>query len=146
MKSSLNLLIEINKQQTANERGHQFSRFFFWKKAKANNKSVTLSLAPLAYNNGYKKFLEQRCDIFRLILHRRRLRFFSQWACACVLRSEKSFSAKFSNETSFKMDGILICTRFVSKSKGTYYTLFAVNNLQRDSTLPYTHPRRPRGS
>ena len=29
LKSSLNLLIEVNKQQTANERGHQFSWFIF---------------------------------------------------------------------------------------------------------------------
>ena len=26
-----------------------------------------LRLAPLTYNNAYKKFVEQRCDIFRLI-------------------------------------------------------------------------------
>ena len=118
LKSSLNLLIEFNKQQTANERGHQFSWFIFYKKRRQiNNKSVTLRLAPLAYNNGYKKFLEQRCDIFRLILHSWRLRFLSQWASACVPRSEKSFPAKLSNETSFKMDSILICTRLLVNQK-----------------------------
>ena len=49
LKSSLNLLIEINKQQTANELGYQLSWFIFYKKAKANNKSVTLRLAPLVF-------------------------------------------------------------------------------------------------
>ena len=51
------------------------------------------------------------------------------------LAIEKSFAAKFSNETSFKMDSILICTCLIC----TFYTLFMVNNLQRDSTLRYTH-------
>ena len=41
LKSSLNLLIEINKQQTANERGHQFSWFIFYKKRRQ-----TTSLLP----------------------------------------------------------------------------------------------------
>ena len=47
----------------------------------------------------------------------------------------KMFSVKLLNETSFKMDNILICTRFFV-SKGTF---FAVYNLQRDSTPPHTH-------
>ena len=64
-----------------------------------------------------KKFLEQRCDIFRLILHSLRLRFLSQWPSVCVLRSEKSFSAELSNETSFKMDSILIWARLLANSK-----------------------------
>ena len=107
---------------------------YFLQQVKANKKSVTLRLAPLAYNNAYKKFLEQRCNVLRLILHSWQLRFPSQWASAWVPRSEKSFAAKFSNETSFKMDSILICTCLIC----TFYTLFVVNNLQRDSTLRYT--------
>ena len=41
LKSSLNFLIEINKQQTANQRGHQFSWFIFLKKRRQ-----TTSLLP----------------------------------------------------------------------------------------------------
>ena len=47
---------------------------YFLQQVKANNKSVTLRLAPLAYNNAYKKFVGQRCNVFRLILHSWRLR------------------------------------------------------------------------
>ena len=112
----------INRnQQTANSQLARTPVFlvYFLQKATANNKSVTLRLAPLAYNNAYKKFLEhvQRCDIFRLILHSWRFRFLSQWASACVSRSEKSFQAKLSNETSFNMDSILICTRWLVNQK-----------------------------
>ena len=64
-----------------------------------------------------QKFLEQRCDIFRLILHSWRLRFLSQLASACVPCSEKSFPAKPSDETSFKMDSILILTRLLENQK-----------------------------
>ena len=38
-------------------------------------------------------------------------------ASAWVPRSEKSFPAKLSNETSFKMDSILICTRLLVNQK-----------------------------
>ena len=41
--------MEINKQQTANEQGQQFSWFIFLQKGKANNKSVTLRLAAPAF-------------------------------------------------------------------------------------------------
>ena len=78
------------------------------------------------------------CDIFRLTLHSSRLR-------QCRIRGggggggrrspKKFFSVKLLNETSFKMDNILICTRFFV-SKGTF---FAVSNLQRDSTPRHTH-------
>ena len=67
------------------------------------------------------KFLEQRCDIFRLILHSWRLRFLSQWASACAPRSETSFPAKLSNETSFKMISILICTRLLVNQMAPCY-------------------------
>ena len=70
------------------------------------------------------------CDIFRLTLHSSRLR-------QCRIRGwspKKIFSVKLLNETSFKMDNILICTRFFV-SKGTF---FAVSNLQRDSTPRHT--------
>ena len=77
------------------------------------------------------------CDICRLTLHSSRLR-------QCRIRGsggggrrspKKFFSVKVLNETSFKMDNILICTRFFV-SKGTF---FAVSNLQRDSTPRRTH-------
>ena len=51
---------------------------YFLQQVKANNKSVTLRLAPLAYNNAYKKFVEQWCNVFRLILHSWRLRSHSR--------------------------------------------------------------------
>ena len=41
----------------------------------------------------------------------------SQWASACVPRLEKSLPAKLSNETSFKMDSILIFTRLLVNQK-----------------------------
>ena len=135
LKNSLNLLIEINKQETTYVARSPVFLAYFLQQAKANNKAVTLRLASLAYNNAYKKILEQRCNVFRLILHSWRLRFLSQWASACLPHSEKSFPAKLSNETSFKMDSILICTRVIC----TFYTLFAVNNLERDWTLRYSH-------
>ena len=53
-------------------------------------------------------------------------------------RSGKSFPAKLSNKTSFKMDSILgyfDLHSFVGKSKGP---LLAVNNLKRYSTPRYT--------
>ena len=135
LKNSLNLLIKINKQQTTNVARSPVFLAYFLQQVKANNKSVTLRLAPLAYKNAYKKILEQRCNVFCLILHSWRLRFLSQWASAWEPCSEKSFAAKLSNETSFKMDTILVCTRVIC----IFYTLFAVNNLERDSTLRYTH-------
>ena len=46
---SLNFIMEINKPQTTKEQGQQFSWFIFLKKGKANNKSVTLSLAAPAF-------------------------------------------------------------------------------------------------
>ena len=49
LKSSLNLIIEINKQQTADERGQQFFWFSFLQKERANNKSVTLRPAALDF-------------------------------------------------------------------------------------------------
>ena len=127
--------MKLTKQQTTNIARSPVFLAYFLQQVKANNKSVTLRLAPLAYNNAYKKFLEQRCNVFCLVLLSWWFRFLSQWASAWVPRSEKSFGAKLSNETSFKMDSILICTCLIC----TFYTLFMVNNLQRDSTLPYTH-------
>ena len=44
-------------------------------------------------------------------------RFLLQQASACVPHWEKSFPAKLSNETSFKMDSILICTRLLVNQK-----------------------------
>ena len=46
---SLNFIMEINKRQTANEQGQQFSWFIFLQKGKANNKSVTSRLAAPAF-------------------------------------------------------------------------------------------------
>ena len=56
-------------------------------------------------------------------------------------RSEKSFPAKLSNETTFKMDSILICSyfhSFVGRSKGTL--LISGQQLAEglDSTPRYT--------
>ena len=82
LKNSLNLLIEINKQQTTDVARSPVFLAYSLQQAKANNKSVTWRLAPLAYNNAYKKFLEQRYNVFCLILHSWRLRFLSQWASA----------------------------------------------------------------
>ena len=45
----LNLLIEINKQQTAKQGRTPVFLVCFLQKAKANNKSVTLTLAPPAF-------------------------------------------------------------------------------------------------
>ena len=58
-----------------------------------------------------------------------------QRASACVPRSQKSFPAKLSNETTFKMDSILIytCLRVNQKAHCKRST------LQRDSTPRYTH-------
>ena len=107
LKSSLNLIIEINKQQTANSRWARTTVFLvhFLQKERANNKSVTLRPAALDF------------IIRRLILHSWRLRFLSQWASACVPRSERSFPAKLSNETSFNMDSISTCTRSLLNQK-----------------------------
>ena len=101
------------KQPTSEDTS--FPGLFFTKSEGKQQVCYLKTSATIAYNNAYKKFLEhvQRCDILRLILHSWRLRFLSQWASACVPRSEKSFPAKLSNETSFKMDSILICTRLL---------------------------------
>ena len=64
------------------------------------------------YDDAYKNSLNSDA-----ILHSWRLRFLSQWASACVPRLEKSFPAKLSNETSFKMDSILIYTRLLVNQK-----------------------------
>ena len=95
LKNSLNLLIEINKQQTTNIARSPVFRAYFLQQAKANNKSVTLRLVPLAYNNAYKKFLEQRCNVFRLILHSWRLRFLSQWASTWYIFTCDSYIPSF---------------------------------------------------
>ena len=41
--------MEINKEQTAKEEGQEFSWFIFLQKRKANNKSLTLTLAAPAF-------------------------------------------------------------------------------------------------
>ena len=112
LKSSLNLLVEINQQQRTPVFLVQFLQ-----KPKANNKSVTLRLAPPAYNNASKKFLEQRCDIFRLILQVSFAVSLGPRRSACVLRSKKLLPAKLSNDTSFRIDSILICTRLLVNQK-----------------------------
>ena len=76
---------------------------YFLQKAKANNQSVNTEIpwTAMRYFSSIK------------ILHSWRLRFLSQLASACLSRSEKSFPAKLSNETSFNIDSILICTRLL---------------------------------
>ena len=108
---------------------------YFSQNAKANITFVNLRPAPLAYNNAYKKFLEQRCDIFLAILHSWRLRFLSQRASTCVPRSEKSCSAKLPNENSFKMDNILICTRWLVNQKAHCSRSITCREIQLCDTL-----------
>ena len=56
-----------------------------------------------------------------------------QWAPACVPSWEKSFPAKLSNKTTFKMDSILICTCLLVNQE------HLVSGQQLDSTPRYTH-------
>ena len=74
----LNLLIEINKQQTAKQGRTPVFLVCFLQKAKANNKSVTLTLAPPAFMIMPTKISCTAMQRFHLILHSWRLRFLSQ--------------------------------------------------------------------
>ena len=105
------------KRQTAKRARTAVFLVCFLQKAKANNKSVTLTLASPAFMTMPTKIPWTAMRCFSLILHCWRLRFLSQWASACVPRSEKSFPAKLSNETTFKMDSILIYTRLLINQK-----------------------------
>ena len=100
---AINVIIGINKQQTANEKRQQFFWFIFYKK-----RMQTTSLLPKTSNTSFcnnaslSKFLEQRCDILSLILYKQlAIEVSSQRASACEPRSEKSFPAKLSNEYIF---------------------------------------------
>ena len=63
-------------------------------KAKANNNSVTLRLATLAFIIMSTRILSLNGDAICVW----QLKFLSQWASACVLRSETSCPAKLSNQ------------------------------------------------
>ena len=57
LKSSLNLLIEINKQQTANEQGYPLSWFIFSKSEDKQQVCYLKTSATSFYNNAYKNSL-----------------------------------------------------------------------------------------
>ena len=67
LKSSLNLLIEINKQQTANEQGYPLSWFIFSKSEDKQQVCYLKTSATSFYNNAYKNSLNS--DAMFLILH-----------------------------------------------------------------------------
>ena len=54
---------------------------------------------------------------------------------ACVPRSEKSFPAKLSNETSFKVDSILICTRLLVNQKAPCSRSTTCRGIQQRNTF-----------
>ena len=97
LKTFLAKFINRNKQTANSQRARTpvFLVYFFTKSEGKQQVCYLKTSATGFYNNTYKKFLVQRCDVFRLILHSWRLRFLLQWASACVPRSESHSRLNF---------------------------------------------------
>ena len=109
-----------SKQPTSEDTS--FPGLFFTKSEGKQQVCYLKTSATSFYNNVYKNSLNSDAIffVFLKILHSWQLRFLSQWASICVHRSKKSFLAKLSNETNFKMDSIFICTLLLVNHKAPF--------------------------
>ena len=61
-------LLKLHAQMTYKQKEKQYYNFFTKSEGKQQVCYLNTS-ATSFYNNAYKKIIEQRCDVFRLILH-----------------------------------------------------------------------------
>ena len=105
-----------NKQQTANGQGQQFSWFIFLQKRKANNKSLTLTLAAPAFIIMPTKTPWTAMRYITSTTKTSQLAIGVSFAVSRQLAYpvQRSHSRlKFQIKTSFNIDSISTCTRFL---------------------------------